>query len=204
MFGDMGNIAYEDEPDEDEDNIILGFQTPNPVVDTPLIMPDMEMTPADQTVTPETFQKKGKQKARITADKQVKHQSTTANPNAKTLAKNPKKDKKSSEPKATQILTGYEAVGDDTIKCSVNPHSPFPSLINFGRQTWEEITMATLWQDHKPCDFLVQCGANAFKIIQTSKGRRKLVAYFENWETTLRALDKPPVTSEESTIKTEV
>ncbi|PKC52035.1 hypothetical protein RhiirA1_430271, partial [Rhizophagus irregularis] len=35
------------------------------------------------------------------------------------------------------------------------------------------------------------CGASSFKIIQTSKRRRKLVAYFENWETTLRALDTP-------------
>ncbi|CAB4404631.1 unnamed protein product [Rhizophagus irregularis] len=42
--------------------------------------------------------------------------------------------------------------------------------------------MATLWTDRKPC-----------KIIQTSKGRRKLVGYFENWETTLRALDTPQV-----------
>ncbi|GBC36945.1 hypothetical protein GLOIN_2v1871772 [Rhizophagus irregularis DAOM 181602=DAOM 197198] len=37
----------------------------------------------------------------------------------------------------------------------------------------------------------MKCGASSFKIIQTSKGRRKLVAYFENWETTLRALDTP-------------
>ncbi|GBC43679.2 hypothetical protein GLOIN_2v1641446 [Rhizophagus irregularis DAOM 181602=DAOM 197198] len=51
--------------------------------------------------------------------------------------------------------------------------------------------MATLWMDRKPCEFLMKCGASSFKIIQTSKGRRKLVAYFENWETTLRALDTP-------------
>ncbi|RGB36103.1 hypothetical protein C1646_697850 [Rhizophagus diaphanus] len=37
------------------------------------------------------------------------------------------------------------------------------------------------------------CGASSFKIIQTSKGRRKLVGYFENWETTLKALDTPQV-----------
>ncbi|CAB4436078.1 unnamed protein product, partial [Rhizophagus irregularis] len=43
---------------------------------------------------------------------QVKDQSTTAKPGAKTLDKNPKKDKKSS-PEATQILTGYEAVGEE-------------------------------------------------------------------------------------------
>ncbi|CAB4434455.1 unnamed protein product [Rhizophagus irregularis] len=55
--------------------------------------------------------------------------------------------------------------------------------------------MTTLWLNHKPCEFLVQSGAHAFKIIQTSKGRRKLVAYFANWETTLKALDTPPVSS---------
>ncbi|GET53235.1 hypothetical protein GLOIN_2v1871772 [Rhizophagus irregularis DAOM 181602=DAOM 197198] len=55
----------------------------------------------------------------------------------------------------------------------------------------EDMTMATLWMDRKPCEFLMKCGASSFKVIQTSKGRRKLVAYFENWETTLRALDTP-------------
>ena len=38
-----------------------------------------------------------------------------------------------------------------------------------------------------------QTGANSFKIIQTSKGRRKLVVYFKNWETTLKALDTSQV-----------
>ncbi|GET65998.1 hypothetical protein GLOIN_2v1871772 [Rhizophagus irregularis DAOM 181602=DAOM 197198] len=56
--------------------------------------------------------------------------------------------------------------------------------------------MATLWMDCKPCELLMKCSASSFKVIQTSKGRRKLVAYFENWdnlnwETTLRALDTP-------------
>ncbi|EXX56045.1 hypothetical protein RhiirA5_383955 [Rhizophagus irregularis] len=109
-FGDMGNVTYdesvtddgldessEDEPDEDEDNINLG----------------VEMTPVDQTVTPETFWKKDKQKAYVIADKQVKHQLIMANSSAKTLAKNPKKNKKLSEPEATQILTGYKAIGDE-------------------------------------------------------------------------------------------
>ncbi|CAB4410497.1 unnamed protein product [Rhizophagus irregularis] len=68
----------EDEPDKDEDNLILGLQIPNP--------------------------------ARTIVDKQVTNQSTTANPGAKTLAKNSKKEKKSSVPEVTQILTGYEAV----------------------------------------------------------------------------------------------
>ncbi|EXX52130.1 hypothetical protein RirG_255770 [Rhizophagus irregularis DAOM 197198w] len=44
----------------------------------------------------------------------------------------------------------------------------------------EYMTMAILWMDRKPCEFLMKCGASSFKIIQTSKGRRKLVAYFEN------------------------
>ncbi|RGB29377.1 hypothetical protein C1646_713751 [Rhizophagus diaphanus] len=55
------------------------------------------------------------------------------------------------------------------------------------------MTMATLWKDHKPTEFLMMCDASSFKIIQTSKGRRKLVGYFENWETTLKALDTPQV-----------
>ncbi|CAB4437111.1 unnamed protein product [Rhizophagus irregularis] len=55
------------------------------------------------------------------------------------------------------------------------------------------MTIATLWTDRKPCNFLMTCDASSFKIIQTSKGKRKLVGYFENWETTLRALDTPQV-----------
>ncbi|PKY59053.1 hypothetical protein RhiirA4_481493 [Rhizophagus irregularis] len=31
----------------------------------------------------------------------------------------------------------------------------------------------------------IKCGASSFKIIQISKGRRKLVVYFKNWKTTL-------------------
>ncbi|EXX58021.1 hypothetical protein RirG_201770 [Rhizophagus irregularis DAOM 197198w] len=57
--------------------------------------------------------KKDKQKARITDDKQVANQSTKAIPDVKTSAKNFHKGKKSSEPEATQILTGYEAVREE-------------------------------------------------------------------------------------------
>ncbi|RGB30175.1 hypothetical protein C1646_711804 [Rhizophagus diaphanus] len=39
----------------------------------------------------------------------------------------------------------------------------------------------------------MKCGASSFKLIQTSKGRRKLVGYFENWETTFRVLDTPQI-----------
>ncbi|RGB23775.1 hypothetical protein C1646_676863 [Rhizophagus diaphanus] len=53
--------------------------------------------------------------------------------------------------------------------------------------------MANLWIDRKPTEFLTKCSASSFKIIQTSKERRKLVAYFENWETTLKALDTPQI-----------
>ncbi|PKY58588.1 hypothetical protein RhiirA4_480628, partial [Rhizophagus irregularis] len=80
-FGDMGEIAYdesvtddgeyessEDGLDEDEIQRIidnkLGLQTPNPVDDTPPVLPDVEMTPVDQTVIPENSRKKDKQKAR--------------------------------------------------------------------------------------------------------------------------------------------
>ncbi|CAB4417228.1 unnamed protein product [Rhizophagus irregularis] len=107
----------EDGLDEDEINQIIdnkiGLQIPNPVDDTPPVLPDVEMTPVDQTVIPENSRKKDKQKARVTDDKHVKNQSTTANSGAQTLAKNLKKDKKSSSPEATQILTGYEAIGEE-------------------------------------------------------------------------------------------
>ncbi|CAB4434456.1 unnamed protein product [Rhizophagus irregularis] len=71
------------------------------------------MTSVDQTVTPENSRKKDKQKACVTVDKHAKNQSSTANPDAKTLVQSLKKDKKSSIPEATQILTGYEAVRDE-------------------------------------------------------------------------------------------
>ncbi|EXX63459.1 hypothetical protein RirG_152170 [Rhizophagus irregularis DAOM 197198w] len=66
------------------------------------------MTPVDQTVTPETFWKKDKQKARVTDDKQVIYQSYTAKPEAQT----PDKQNtlflgaKTSTPGATHILIG--------------------------------------------------------------------------------------------------
>ncbi|PKY63520.1 hypothetical protein RhiirA4_492753, partial [Rhizophagus irregularis] len=62
--------SLDDEHDEDEDDLILGLQTPNPVNDMPPILPDVEMTPVDQTVIPETSRKKDKQKAHVTDDKQ--------------------------------------------------------------------------------------------------------------------------------------
>ncbi|PKK59381.1 hypothetical protein RhiirC2_794911 [Rhizophagus irregularis] len=43
--------SSENEPDEDEDDLILGLQSPNPVVDTSPILPDVKITPADQTFT---------------------------------------------------------------------------------------------------------------------------------------------------------
>ncbi|PKC53694.1 hypothetical protein RhiirA1_478753 [Rhizophagus irregularis] len=76
-------------------------------------MPDLVMTPVDHTVIPKNSRKKDKQKARVTADKQTTNQSTKANPDVKTSAKNSHKGKKSSELEATQILTGYETVGEE-------------------------------------------------------------------------------------------
>ncbi|PKY31703.1 hypothetical protein RhiirB3_449443 [Rhizophagus irregularis] len=164
--------SSEDESDEDEDELMinkLGLQTPIPVVEMPPILPDMEITPVDHT-----------------------NQSTTA----KISVKNSQKDKKSSEPEATQILTGYEAVGEEQER--IQDIIVYDILLyernNNVHDILEEMTIATLWSNRKPCEFLMQCGASTFKIIQTSKGRRRLVAYFENWETTLKALDKPPVT----------
>ncbi|PKY59972.1 hypothetical protein RhiirA4_483165 [Rhizophagus irregularis] len=101
FYGDVGDDDEDDEDDSSDDEQFeqdaaefsqkineLRSRTPKPVVETPPILPDVEMTPVDQTVTPETSQKKNKQKAHVTDDKQIKNQSTTAKPDAKTSAKN--------------------------------------------------------------------------------------------------------------------
>ncbi|PKC50594.1 hypothetical protein RhiirA1_485881, partial [Rhizophagus irregularis] len=105
--------SYPLEPDVDE-LLRQGFQMPpNPVPIKLPSMPDIVMPPVDQTVIPENSQKKDKQKAHVTDDKQVTNQSTKAKPDVKTSAKNSQKGKKSSEPEATQILTGHEAVREE-------------------------------------------------------------------------------------------
>ncbi|CAB4425827.1 unnamed protein product [Rhizophagus irregularis] len=198
---------------------VLRTPTPKPVIETPPILPDLEMTPVDQSVTPETSRKKDKQKARVTNNKQVKNQSITAKPDAKTPAKNSQKEKKSSEPKCSvkcqhkyQTLRVKIALSSFalpqfnkywTTDLGGIPVRWFPASWTLRERKQrekfqavihnipEDMTMATLWMDRKPCNFLMMCGASSFKIIKTSKGKRKLVAYFENWETTLKALDTP-------------
>ncbi|PKY57726.1 hypothetical protein RhiirA4_479011 [Rhizophagus irregularis] len=88
-FGDMGSDDDDDDADTDdylmdespllnldEDDLLRqGFHQPlNPVPIKLPSMPDTVMTPVDQPVTPENSRKKDKQKARVTADKQVKDQ----------------------------------------------------------------------------------------------------------------------------------
>ncbi|GBC26295.2 ribonuclease H-like domain-containing protein [Rhizophagus irregularis DAOM 181602=DAOM 197198] len=79
------------------------------------ILSDVEMTTVDLTVTPETSQKKDKQKARVAGDKQVIHQSFTANPEAQTLDKQNTLfwGAKTTAPGVTHILTGYREADDE-------------------------------------------------------------------------------------------
>ncbi|RGB30609.1 hypothetical protein C1646_793587 [Rhizophagus diaphanus] len=101
-FGDMDDVddtddevdkSSEDEIDTgDLDQIVvdLGKQTPNTVSDKPPVLPDKEMAPINQTVTPETSRKKQqKSKARVSDDKQTKNQSTTAKPDTQTSVNKP-------------------------------------------------------------------------------------------------------------------
>ncbi|PKB96091.1 hypothetical protein RhiirA5_435466 [Rhizophagus irregularis] len=86
-FGDMGDSESEYPSANDKFGstyISTPKTTPKPVHVTPPILPDVEMTPVDLTVTPKTSWKKDKQKARIAENKQVIHQSFTANPEAQT------------------------------------------------------------------------------------------------------------------------
>ncbi|PKY57995.1 hypothetical protein RhiirA4_479506 [Rhizophagus irregularis] len=257
-FGDMGDDVSDDYGDSSEDDLVTDAEVarrlskefrlqtpPKPVVVTPPILPDVDMIVDDHSVTPETSQKKDKQKARVTVDKQIKHQSTTAKPDAKTPVNNSQKEKNKPlpVPEATQILTGYEAVGDEqerirdiivydipytwdlqkilaelklwgnAIKCSVKRQHKYQTLrvkialssfalpqfnkywttdlggipVRWFPASWtlrerkqrekfqavihdipEDMTMATLWTDRKPCNFLMMCGASSFKIIQTN------------------------------------
>ncbi|GBC44366.2 hypothetical protein GLOIN_2v1790075 [Rhizophagus irregularis DAOM 181602=DAOM 197198] len=117
-------------------------------------------------------------------------------------------------PEATQILTGYKEADDqqEQVRDIIVYDIPYTWDVEkiLGELTlWghtiklsfqavihdipEDMMMATFWNDCKPQLFLQTCGASAFKIIQTSQGKRKLVGYFENWETTLKALDTPQV-----------
>ncbi|CAB4407282.1 unnamed protein product [Rhizophagus irregularis] len=247
VYGDMGDDTESECPSESDELFASTSSsnvntTPNPVLETPPILPDVEMTPVDQTVSPETSRKKDKQKARVTDDKQVKNQSTTANPGAQTSARlKPRRglgNKSATETEATQILTGFKETDELREQLSVKRQHKYQTLrvkivlnsftlpqfnkfwttdlggipVRWFPASWtlrerkqrekfqavihdipEEMTMATLWNDRKPTTFLTSCGASAFKIIQTSKGKRKLVGYFENWEATLKALDTPQV-----------
>ncbi|PKC01245.1 hypothetical protein RhiirA5_427028 [Rhizophagus irregularis] len=59
---------------------LSSFVTDDPVPIKLPSMPDIVMTPVDQTVIPENSWKKDKQKACVTDDKQIKNQSTKAKP----------------------------------------------------------------------------------------------------------------------------
>ncbi|RGB27789.1 hypothetical protein C1646_768651 [Rhizophagus diaphanus] len=59
----------------------------------------------------------------------------------------------------------------------------------------EDVTMHTLLRDQKPTTYLCELGAKSFKIVQTGKGKRKLVGYFETWEAIRKVLDYHQVLS---------
>ncbi|PKY59336.1 hypothetical protein RhiirA4_481992 [Rhizophagus irregularis] len=52
-----------------------------------------------------------------------------------------------------------------------------------------------LQNDRKPTTYLCELGAKSFKIIQTGKGKRKLVGYFEKWKAIRKVLDNHQVLS---------
>jgi hypothetical protein len=46
----------------------------------------------------------------------------------------------------------------------------------------EAMTLETLWQDRKSTQFLAQMIGQAFKIVNTGKGKQKLIIYCKNWQ----------------------
>ncbi|PKK59382.1 hypothetical protein RhiirC2_794912 [Rhizophagus irregularis] len=87
-FGDMDDVTYDESVTDDG---LDESSEDEPDENEDNINLGVEMTPVDQTQINKLIM---------------------ANPSAKTLAKNPKKNKKLSEPEATQILTGYKAIRD--------------------------------------------------------------------------------------------
>ncbi|GBC23774.1 hypothetical protein GLOIN_2v1662849 [Rhizophagus irregularis DAOM 181602=DAOM 197198] len=58
------------------------------------------------------------------------------------------------------------------------------------RKIPDSMTYAALWVDHLPHTFLSSVrGLKSFKIIQTARGERKLIGYFEKWVDMRNALD---------------
>ncbi|RGB31313.1 hypothetical protein C1646_764249 [Rhizophagus diaphanus] len=116
-FGDIDESSEDEIDTGDSDQMIVetGKQIPNTASDKPPVLPDKEMAPVDQTVTPEISQKKKqKSKARVSDDKQTKNQSTTAKPDAQTsVNKSQQKGKKSPDNETNHILTRYEAIGEE-------------------------------------------------------------------------------------------
>ncbi|CAB4436083.1 unnamed protein product [Rhizophagus irregularis] len=162
---------------------------PNPVLETPPILPDVEMTPVDQSVTPEISQKKDKQKEHVMNDKQVKIQSKTANPDAQTSARlKPQNDDQREQVRDIIVydipytwdvekILGELTLWGHTIKLSVKRQHKYQTL-----RVKIVLNSFTLPQFNK--FWMTDLGG-----IPTSKGKRKLVGYFENWEATLKALD---------------
>ncbi|PKY55802.1 hypothetical protein RhiirA4_475536 [Rhizophagus irregularis] len=151
------------------------------------------MTPVDQTVIPENSRKKDKQKAHVTDDKQVKNQLTTANPGYEAVACQRHNSLRYSIYLGPAEDNSRVKTLGSTIKCSVKRQHKYQTLrVKIALSSFALSQFNKFWTTDLGG---IPCGASAFKIIQTSKGRRKLMAYFENWETTLRALDTPPVTS---------
>ncbi|EXX73219.1 hypothetical protein RirG_062150 [Rhizophagus irregularis DAOM 197198w] len=178
-FGDMGDSESKCPSAEDEFGstyISTPKTTPKPVHVTPPILPDVEMTPVDHTVTPETSRKKDKQKARVTADKQIIHQSFTANPEAQT----PDKQNtlflgaKTTAPEVTHILTGYKESDDEQeqVRDIIVYDIPYTWDVDkiLGELTlWGKTIKLSLKRQHKYQTLRVKIVLNSFTLPQFTK-----------------------------------
>ena len=67
-------------------------------------------------------------------------------------------------------------------------HEQFQAVV---RQISEDISLDTLVTDGNPSPFLQAAGFKAFKIIKTVDGSRKLVGYYELWDSLQRCINTP-------------
>ena len=148
------------------------------------------MTPVNQTVIPENSQKKDKQKAHVTDDKQVKNQSTMANPGAQTSAKKPRrgppdvgarttvknsqKGAKLSKPEVTQILTGFKEANDqrEQVRDIIVYDIPYTWDVEkiLGELTlWDHTIKLSVKRQHKYQTLRVKIVLNSFTLPQFNK-----------------------------------
>ncbi|CAB5345772.1 unnamed protein product [Rhizophagus irregularis] len=98
------------------------------------------------------------------------------------LTKSSKQKKKSNKNLVKNVITGHIPTDDDT--------SRVRDILVYDIPIPDSMTLAALWTDRRPHSFLSAIkGLKSFKIVQTARGERKLLGFFERWVDMRTALE---------------